>query len=72
MDVASQRFDAKNDPKEAKYLEAFQNCKKAEDVEAVKTKLLKANPGDKDAIERHASLKMKALSTEALGLGMHF
>lgn len=70
VDVASKQFDAKNDPKEAKYLEAFQNCKEAEDVEATKAKLLKSNPGDKAAIERHASLKMKSLAAEAFGKGI--
>ncbi|MFB0965623.1 MAG: hypothetical protein QMC36_08320 [Patescibacteria group bacterium] len=70
LDVASRTFEAKNDPKEVKYLEAFRNCKTPEEVEAVRAKLLKENPGERDAIERHVSLKTKTFASEALGIGV--
>lgn len=66
--VASREFDAKNDPKESKYLTAFKDCKDAKDVEAAKAKLLSSNPADKTAIEKCAGMRMMSLASEGVAL----
>lgn len=65
VEVARQNFDAKNDPKEAKYLAAYSDCKNVKDVNAAKEKLLKANPSDKAAAEKFAELRLRELSIQA-------
>ena len=64
VDSARKSFDAKNDPKEAKYLAAYSGCKSENDVVAAKDALLKSNPSEKAAIEKFAELRLRELSIE--------
>lgn len=70
--VAERQFEAKNDPKEAKYFKAYQNCKNGKEVAETRAKLLKEFPSENEAIERFASLKMKEFATNAFGERLHF
>lgn len=54
LTVASREFDAKSDPKSAKYGEAFKECKTYGEADKIEAELLKNNPSDAETIRKTA------------------
>lgn len=62
LTVASREFDEKNDPKRARYAEAFKDVKALGEVDKKEAELLARNPSDAEAVRKAAETARLRLS----------
>lgn len=67
LSVASREFDAKSDPKSAKYGEAFKECKTNGEADKTEAELIAKNPSDEAAIRKVAQTARLRIANPSFG-----